>query len=49
MASVKNLKKDIRYVLGDIIDMCYVWEFLNPKEDAKKANEIVVKLSIIFI
>ncbi|MBS9768412.1 MAG: hypothetical protein KGV44_12870 [Flavobacteriaceae bacterium] len=48
MANVKNLKKDIRYVLGDIIDMCYVWEFLHPKENGKKANEIVEKALLTF-
>jgi hypothetical protein len=41
MASVKNLKKDINYVLGDIIEECYVWELLNPKADNKKAEAII--------
>jgi len=35
MASIKNLKKDINYVLGDIIEECYTWEILNPKADKK--------------
>ena len=41
MASVKNLKKDINYVLGDIIEECYVWELLNPKADNKNAEAII--------
>ncbi|MBI9041232.1 hypothetical protein [Lutibacter sp.] len=41
MASVKNLKKDINYVLGDIIEECYVWELLNPKADKKNAEAII--------
>ncbi|WP_372745870.1 hypothetical protein [Lutibacter sp.] len=41
MASVKNLKKDINYVLGDIIEECYVWELLNPKVDTKNAEAII--------
>ncbi len=41
MASIKNLKKDINYVLGDIIDECYNWEFDNPKGDSKKIQLIV--------
>jgi hypothetical protein len=41
MASVKNLKKDINYTLGDIIEECYVWELLNPKEDTKKSEAII--------
>lgn len=35
MASVKNLKKDINYVLSDIIEECYMWQML--QEDDKKA------------
>ncbi len=41
MASIKNLKKDINYVLGDIIEECYTWELLNPKEDTKGAEAII--------
>jgi hypothetical protein len=26
MASVKNLKKEINYVLGDIVNIVYIWE-----------------------
>lgn len=31
MASVRNLKKDINYVLGDIIEAVYVWEIATGK------------------
>ena len=41
MASIKNLKKDINYVLGDIIEECYTWELLNPKADPKAAEAII--------
>ncbi|PQJ23060.1 hypothetical protein [Tenacibaculum sp. SG-28] len=41
MASIKNLKKDINYTLGDIIEECYVWELLNPKEDTAKTEAII--------
>lgn len=37
MASIKNLKKDINYVLSDIIEECYVWQML--QDDAKKADK----------
>ena len=37
MASIKNLKKDINYVLSDIIEECYVWQIL--QDDAKKADK----------
>ena len=41
MASIKNLKKDINYVLGDIIEECYTWELLNPAVDSNKAEAII--------
>ena len=31
MASVRNLKRDINYVLGDIIEAVYVWEIATGK------------------
>ncbi len=41
MASVRELKKDINYVLGDIIEAAYIWELSNPKDDTKKSEAIV--------
>jgi hypothetical protein len=41
MGSIKNLKKDINYVLGDIIDECYSWELSNPKADKKESEAIM--------
>ena len=41
MASIKNLKKDINYVLGDIIEECYTWELLNPKAGTKASEAII--------
>ncbi len=41
MASIKNLKKDINYTLGDLIEECYVWELLHPKKDTKKSEAII--------
>lgn len=41
MASVKNLKKDINYTLGDIIGECNVWELENPTADTTKSQAIV--------
>lgn len=41
MASVRNLKKDINYVLGDVIEECYMKEMLNPEVDSKKVQAIV--------
>ncbi|WP_456376197.1 hypothetical protein [Lutibacter sp.] len=48
MASVKNLKKDINYVLGDIIEECYAWELLNPKADTKGTEAIIDEAIVAF-
>lgn len=39
MASIKNLKKDINYVLGDVIE--YTLDVAILKNEAKKGDEIV--------
>lgn len=41
MANVRNLKKDINYVLGDIIEAVYIWELTNPKKDTKESEAII--------
>ena len=41
MANSRDLKKDINFVLGDIIDAVYVWEALNPKEDRKESEAVI--------
>ncbi|WP_299526710.1 hypothetical protein [uncultured Lutibacter sp.] len=48
MASIKNLKKDINYVLGDIIEECYTWELLNPKTDSKATDAIIDEAILAF-
>lgn len=41
MANVRNLKKDINYVLGDIIEAVYIWESAHPEKDRKKSEAII--------
>ncbi|HBR55815.1 MAG TPA: hypothetical protein DEA82_17155 [Flavobacteriaceae bacterium] len=41
MASVRDLKRDINYVLGDIIEAVYIWELTNPDKDTKKSQAII--------
>ena len=48
MASIKNLKKDINYTLGDIIEECYVYQLLNPKADAKLSEAIIDEAIVTF-
>lgn len=41
MANVRNLKKDINYVLGDIIEAVYVWEYTNTDKGTKNSEAII--------
>lgn len=41
MANIRDLKKDINYVLGDIIEAVYIWELTNPDKDAKQSEKII--------
>ena len=41
MAKVRDLKKDINYVLGDIIEEVYIWEYNNTDKDTKKSEAII--------
>ena len=41
MANVRELKKDINYVLGDIIEAVYVWEFSNTDKETKDSEAII--------
>ena len=40
MASIKNLKKDINYTLGDLFDICTLNTQLNPNADADQSEAI---------
>lgn len=46
--SIRDLKKDINYVLGDIIEATYIVEEVNPKVDKKKTEAIVDEAIEIF-
>jgi len=48
MASIRDLKKDINYVLGDIIEAVYIHEYTNPKLDPKKSDAIIDEAIEIF-
>ena len=43
MASVRDLKKDINYVLGDIIEAVYIIEDSNQTEGSKEGSAIIDK------
>ena len=37
----RDLKKDINYVLGDIIEAVYVWELANSEKPTKESEAII--------
>ena len=41
MASIRDLKKDINYVLGDIIEAVYIVEEANGKPNSKEGAKII--------
>ncbi|WP_434036709.1 hypothetical protein [Formosa sp. 4Alg 33] len=41
MANVRDLKKDINFVLGDIIEAVYVWQYTNTDKDVKESEAII--------
>ncbi len=48
MANIRDLKKDINYVLGDIIEAVYVWEFSNPDKDTKGSEAVIDEAIDVF-
>ena len=41
MASIRDLKKDINFVLGDIIEAVYQWEAATANKDSKEGSQII--------
>jgi ATP adenylyltransferase/5',5'''-P-1,P-4-tetraphosphate phosphorylase II len=41
MANVKNLKKDINYVLGDIIEAVYLYEIATSGKPTEETNALI--------
>ncbi len=48
MANIRDLKKDINYVVGDIIEAVYIWELTNPSKDVKNAEAIIDEAILTF-
>ena len=48
MASVRELKKDINFVLGDIIEAVYIWEAETDNKDSKEGTAIIDKAIATF-
>lgn len=48
MANKRDIKKDINYVLGDIIGVVYEWELDNPDKETKKSQAIIDETIDVF-
>lgn len=48
MASVQNLKKDVNYVISDIIEECYIWQLIHDEAQAEKADKLIDEAIQIF-
>ncbi|GEL12433.1 hypothetical protein SAMN05192550_2216 [Flavobacterium glycines] len=48
MANVKNLKKDINYVLGDIIEAVYLFELSTSGKPTEATNNIIDEAIVAF-
>lgn len=48
MASVRNLKKDINYVLGDIIEAVFIWEATAKGKPTPESDSLVEEAIVKF-
>ena len=48
MANVKNLKKDINYVLGDIIEAVYLFEISTSGKPTAETNALIDEAIVAF-
>ncbi|MFK7000180.1 hypothetical protein [Flavobacterium oreochromis] len=48
MASVKNLKKSINYVIGEIIEAVYLYEMTSTGKPTDATNAIIEEAFVIF-
>ena len=48
MPSVKNLKKDINFVLGDIIEAVYLYEMTTTGKPTPESNAVIDEAITIF-
>ncbi|HTO36496.1 MAG TPA: hypothetical protein VLZ72_09665 [Flavobacterium sp.] len=48
MASIKNLKKDINFVLGDIIEAVYIHEMTTSGKPTEQSNALIDEVITTF-
>ncbi|NQX80496.1 MAG: hypothetical protein HRT66_00675 [Flavobacteriaceae bacterium] len=48
MANIKTLKKNIHFVLGGVLDACYITSAINPKDNETKCEAISDDAIVLF-
>ncbi|UII80483.1 hypothetical protein [Flagellimonas sp. CMM7] len=48
MASIRDLKKDVNFVLGDIIEAVYIWEAGSNNKDSEEGSVLIDRAIAIF-
>ena len=48
MASIRDLKKDVNFVLGDIIEAVYIWESGSDNKNSNEGSVIIDKAIMVF-
>ncbi|MEM8846005.1 MAG: hypothetical protein AAGD17_02775 [Bacteroidota bacterium] len=48
MASIRDLKKDVNFVLGDIIEAVYIWEAGSDNKNSDVGSVIIDKAIMAF-
>lgn len=48
MASIRDLKKDVNFVLGDIIEAVYLWEAGSNNKDSEEGSVLIDKAISVF-
>ncbi len=48
MASIRDLKKDVNFVLGDIIEAVYIWEAGSNNKNSEEGSVIIDKAIMAF-
>lgn len=44
MASVRNFKKELRYLFNEMVTDCYILEKMNPEIGEEKVNDVIKEL-----
>lgn len=48
MASVRDLKKNLNFVIGEIIEAVYIWELSNSGKETKQSEALIDEAIVIF-